>query len=194
MNKEQLFQYIFSQLLDYGDNAVIGKCAKWGLDTLDMLEKNGRVLVTAGGGRGNDFIYAVITALIVGEFGKIAFNNHFSEETEIELGGLGLEFEDIEPYLDEDVPSERREQLRKGNYVRLEDIWSTIQEWKEETHRALVAIYTGKGEKEPIDAIYASLVAIFEQGDEDTGEIIVPSASPSRELAGYSYVSNSFQY
>ena len=180
--------------MDYADSTFIEKCAKWGLDTLETLEKNGRVLVAGGGERGNDFIYAITTAYIVGEFGKLSFNDHFSEETEIELGGLGLEFEDVEAYLDDDVPSERREELRKGNYVRLEDIWSTVQEWKEETYRALASIYTEKGVKEPILAIYASLVAVFEEKDQEIGEIVAPSTSPSQELVGYSYVSSGFRY
>ena len=192
--REKLFFGVFNQMLDYSDNAFIEKCAKWGLDTLETLEKNGRVLVAGGGERGNDFIYAITTAYIVGEFGKLSFNDHFSEETEIELDGLGLEFEDVEAYLDDDVPSERREELRKGNYVRLEDIWSTVQEWKEETYRALASIYTEKGVKEPILAIYASLVEVFEEKDEETGEIVAPSTSPSQELAGYSYVSEGFHY
>lgn len=194
MNKEQLFQSVFGMILDYGGSALIEKCAKWGLDTLEMLEKNERVFIAGGGERGNDFIYAVTTAFIVGEFGKISFNDHFSEETEIELGGLGLEFEDVEAYLDDDVPSERLEELRKGNYVRLDDIRSAVQEWKKETHGEMVTFNTKKGEKEPIDAIYGSLVAIFEQKDEETGGVFSPTTSPSQELAGYSYVRSGFQY
>lgn len=197
MNRKQLFQYVFGQMLDYGNSAVIEKCAKCGLDTLEKLEQNGRVLFVGGGERGNDFIYAVTTAFIVGEFGQLGgISSYFSTETELELDELGLEFDDIEAYIDNDTTTERREELRKGNYVRLEDIWSAIQEWKEETHGSLVTIYTENGEKEPIYAIYASLVVIFEQKDENTGEVASPFSGNgfSGELKAYSYVSSGFQY
>lgn len=196
MNKEQLFQRVFEDILDYSDGAFVEKCATWGLDILEILEKNGRVLVADGGERGNDFIYAVTTALIVGEFGKLAFNNYFSEEAEINFEQIGLEFGDIEAYIDDDTTTERREELRKGNYVRLEDIRSSVQEWKKETHRELVTVYTGNGEEEPVDAIYASLVVIFEQKDEETGEVAPPFSRHgfSSELKAYSYVNSGFQY
>ena len=156
MNREQLFRNVFGQVLDYSDDAFIKKCSKWGLDTLETLERNRRVLVAMDGERGNDFIYAVTTAFIIGEFGRLAFNNRFSDEIEIDLKLVGLDFDDIEAYIDGDTTTERREELQNRNYVRLEDIWTAMQEWKQETHRALVTIYAKKGEMEPIDAIYAS--------------------------------------
>lgn len=194
MNKEQLFQHVFQEVLDYADDELIKKCTKWGLDTLEALEQNGLVLMASDGERGNDFIYAVTTALIVGEFGKFCFNDYFSDEAEIDLGDLGLEFEDIEPYINEDTPSERREELRQGNYVNMQDLWVTIQEWKKETHNSLVTIYTGRGEKEPNDAIFASLVEIFEVEDEETKEIIAPYANSWGEATAYQYVCDGFQY
>lgn len=191
--RKKLFLNVFEQILDYSNGAFIENCAKWGLDTLEMLEQNGLVIVAADGERRDDFIYAATTAVIIGEFGQCTFNNHFSDETEIDLNQTGLVFDGVEAYLDDAVQDKHREELRKGNFVNIQDIWPAVQEWKKETHQALVDIYVKKGEKEPICAIYASLVAIFEEQDKETKENYAP-AGTSGEMRGYSYVSDGFQY
>lgn len=193
MDKAQLFQYVFRQVLDYADDGLVEKCAKWGLDTLKLLEQNGRVLTASDGERGNDFIYAVTTALIVGEFGNFCFNDNSSDEAEIDLGDIGLEFGDIEPYINEDTASERREELRQGNCVNIQDLWSAIGEWKREIRQSLTLTYKDKG-KDPNYAIFASLMEIFEVEDEETKEIIAPYANSWGESAAYQYICEGFQY
>lgn len=183
MNKKQLFQYVFKQILDYGSASFIKRCAKWGLDTLEMLEQNERVVVV-NGERGNDFIYAVTTAVIVGEFGRLAFNNHFLNEIEIDLEQTGLVFDDVEIYMDDTVPNKRWKELRKGNFVNLQDIWSVVQEWKQEVHHSLVDIYKRQNNFNPTDHIFIYIEAIFDQEDDRM----------DKRLPSYSYVEQGFQY
>lgn len=184
MNKKQLFQCVFKQILDYGDESFIKRCAKWGLDTLEILKQNGRVVVAVNGEHGNDFIYAITTAFIIGQFGRIAFNDYFSDEAEIDLGLIGLDFDDVEAYVDDTVPSERREELRKGNFVNLQDIWSAVQEWKQEIHHSLIDIYKRQNKGNPTDYIFICIEAILGQKDNRM----------DRRHPSYSYVEQGFQY
>lgn len=184
MNKKKSFQCVFKQTLDNGDESFIKKCAKWGLDTLKTLEQNGRVVVAVGGEHGNNFIYAVTTAVIVGEFGFLAFNNYFLNEIEIDLERTGLVFDDVEIYIDDTVPNKRREELRKGNFVNLQDIWSTVQEWKQEINHSLIDIYKRQDKWNPIDYIFTHIEDIFDQKDDRM----------DRRLSSYLYVEQGFQY
>lgn len=198
MIKEQIFRVVFEQMLDYGDSALIGRCAKWGLDTYELLEKNNWTLGTMDTHDESVFIYAVSTAFIVGKFGKFAFNDYFSEETEFDLTLLELHFDDIRGYLDgyHDVEQTHFEKLNAGNYVNLDDFRGTVSEYQEEIYKGLMEIYKLQGRSDPTlatHAIYESLMNIFEEQDTETKEVIAPSMSASNELAAYSYVDQGFQ-
>ncbi len=191
-DKIKIFRAVFARTLDYADGDFIKHCAKWGLDTYDLLNQHERILATADAGDEGHFIYAVTLARIVGEFGKLAFGDFFSDEAKILLHPLGLHFEDIECYLEEDMGTEHREELRHGNYVKAQDVWSSMQELKTEIHRSLVVIYRDKEEKDPILVIFVSLMKIFEMSDEKTSETMTPDVSTSRETAAYAYVDQWF--
>lgn len=194
MTDAEFYNIIYRATLDYADNEVIEKCAKWGLKTFELLEQNKLIITTSGNKRGTDFIYAVTTAMIVGEFGNFCFDDNCSDESEIDLADVDLEFRDIESYINEDTKGERREELCRMNYVNIQDLWVVIQEWKKEIHKSLVKIYANKGEKDPDYAIFTSLKEIFEEEGEGVDEIIAPYSNFGQELDAHEYVVAGFQY
>ena len=194
--RKKLFFDVFGQILDYADPAVIKKCTRWGLEQYAQLEKHKKLIATGNTSDYGHFIYGIAFAVIVGEFAKRAFNDYFWDECEIDLNALGLNFRDIEGYMEEDMSTERRDELRKGNYVCLQDIWSAIQEWKRHMYKELTEIYKAENKEEtdptlPGYAIYETLLKIFERVDEDGISFI--SISTSGEMAAYSYVNEGFQ-
>ena len=194
MSKKQFFRGIFREILDYADNDVIERCAKWDLNTFELLEQNKLIITSSDNERGTDFIYAVTTAMIVGEFGNFCFDDNCSDESEIDLADVGLEFQDIEAYINNDTDDERREELRRMNYVNIQDLGSAIVEWKKEIHKSLVKIYTEKKEKDPDYSIFTSLKEIFEEEGEEADEIIAPYSNSGQEMDAYEYVVAGFQY
>ena len=194
MTKEIIFTEVFNILLDYADSVLKEKCAKWRLGAFDCVERQGKVATTANiNEHGVWFMYAVVTAFIVGEFGRQAFGNYFSDRQEIELNELGLRFEEVEGWLGDEVGSERREVLRQGNFITLEDVWDTIQEFKREIFQALFAMHVESGAKHPADAVFASLVAVFEETNTD-GTVMSPFHDKAQEMSTYLYVTNAFHY
>jgi len=194
MVDSEFYKTVYRAILDYADNWVVDKCAKWGLDTLELLKQHKLIDTNPDNEHGTDFIYAVTTAMIIGEFGNFCFDDNCSDENEIDLADVGLVFQDIEAYVNNDTDDERREELRKMNYVSIQDIGSAIAEWKKEVHKSLVKIYTERGEKDPDYAIFTSLKEIFEEEGEEVDEITAPYTNSGQELDAYGYVVADFQY
>lgn len=192
--RKELFTIVYRFVLDYADDKVVERCAEWGLKTFELLEQNKLIITASDNERGTDFIYAVTTAMIVGEFGNFCFDDNCSDESEVDLGDVGLELEDVKEYLNEDTDDERREELRRINYVNIQDLWTAIVEWKKEIHKSLVKIYTDKGEEDPDYVILISLKEIFNVKDEDTGEVSAPYSYHWQEIDAYQYVLNDFGY
>lgn len=198
-NKERVFLGLCEELLDFGYTGFQEKCAQWGLEQYAQLERHDKILVDGNASDKGCFIYGVAFAVIVGEFGERAFNNYFSEsDHEIDLAKLGFDFRDIEGYVEEDMKAERRKQLQQYSCVELQDVWSALWEWKKEIYKSLVFIYKEqhKGETDPTlpdYAIYESLLKIFEEKDEETGEMVGAYPDSSQKIAAYSYVSGGFQ-
>lgn len=197
MNRLKLFEQIYGEILDYSDRDTISLCAKRGLDTFELLEKSGRSLLSTNTRDDSAFIYAVSTAVIVGQFGNIAFGDHnLFEEHEIDLAPLHLEVEDIKGYLDgypDTISVLRFETLRDSGHINMQDIWETIFEYNKETHRGLCEFYKQQGKEDPNYEIYSSLVKIFETRDED-GEIIMPNFASGGETGALAFVSIGFQW
>ena len=194
MFKHEFYNVIYRATLDYADNEIIEKCAKWGLDTFELLGQNKLIITASDNERGTDFIYAVTTAMIVGEFGNFCFDDNCSDESEIDLGDAGLEFDDVRVYINEDVNDERREELRRMNYANIQDLGSAITEYKKEIHKSLVKIYTTNREKDPDYAIFTSLKEIFEEEGEEADEITAPYSNSGQEMDAYEYIRAGFQY
>ena len=195
--REKIFVLVFNILLDYNDSTLREKCARWGLDAFKSIERQGKVITTINvSEQGVWFMYAATSAVILREFSKISFNDyHLADggEQEIKLEELGLRFEEVEGWLDDEIKNERREELRKGNFITLADVWETIQEFKRVIFQALFATHVESGVKHPADAVFASLAAIFEEMDAD-GTVMSPFHGNAGEMSAYSYVTNAFQY
>lgn len=209
MTRKDIFTSVFDQMLGYSERDFKQKCASWGLEQYALLKEHKKIL--AGGNTSDNgvFIYGAAFAVIVGEFGHFAFNDHFLvemglPESEIELDLLGLDFRDIEGYVEEDMSEDRRDQLQRANIVNLQDIWSSVCEWQKDIYQSLTEIYKikyqEKGETDPTlpdYAIFESLVAIFERKDEkDEGVVISPFSGhgAGAEMRAYEYVSSGFLY
>src|SRR3989344_8028403 len=136
-NKEHIFLGLCEELLDYNEHDLIEKCGRWGLEQYGQLERHNKILVSGNASDQGYFIYGTAFAVIIGEFGRKAFNNYFSDGCEIDLDGLGLDFRDIAGYVQEDMKAERRDLLQQSNYVDLQDIWSSVGEWKHHIHKSL---------------------------------------------------------
>lgn len=197
MNEQELFKKVHNDLLGYVDTDLKNRCAGWGLNTYELLKRNNRLLGNTDTRDEGVFIYAVSTAVIVGEFGKIAFGDYFPDEHEFDLGLLGLEFDDVKGYLDDypDINPIHLEELRRGNYVKLEDIWGTICGYKREIHKELIEIYKKQIKEDPNQYIFTSLLRIYEEiemNDDDIQHRL--SMTSAQETGAYTYVSNSFQW
>jgi len=197
MNKEQLFKRVFDQVLDYTDRGLLGRCAKWGLNTYDLLEKNKMILGTTDTRDAGIFIYAVSTAVIVGELSNRAFGDHnFFDEHEFDITLLDLHFEDIKGYLDgyPDVDPAFLEKLRTGSYLHFYDFSGTVAEYKKEIYKGLVETYKLQGQSDPDYKIYESLMKIFEEQGAKTKEVFVQPTSFSGELSAHAYIGAGFDY
>ena len=195
MEEFELYKRVHDQILDYADDEVISRCACWGYDVQQKLIKHKMFLVQAGAEERSDFMYAVATAVIIGEFAKRAFNDHFSDEIGIDLDLLDIDFEQIREFLEKDIESDRLEFLEGGNTIGLQDMWTVMCEWKQDIHQSLVDIYKAEGKGDPNNRIFDSLVAIFENTTDEDRRIISAFSGRSflNELAAYSYVSAGFQ-
>lgn len=182
LDKNSIFRDLFKILLDYNEKDFIEKCARWGLDEYALLERHEKLLAAGNTSDRGYFIYGTAFAVIIGEFGQRAYNNYFSDECEIDLVSLGLDFRDIAGYVQEDMGAERRKLLQQGNFVNLQDMWSSVCEWKKHFHKSLTEICAA--EKDPDWTIYASLEKVFEP--------TVPS--DAGRMTAFSYITNSFSY
>ena len=180
---KHIFRSLCATLLDSGDHDFKEKCAQWGLEQYAQLEKHEKLLNDGNTSDNGYFIYGTAFAVIVGEFGQRAYNNHFSNECEINLVALGLDFRDIAGYVEKDMKADRREQSQQNNCVDLQDVWSTVCEWKKEIHKSLTEIYAAEG-KDPDWAIYASLEKLFKPA----------TPSDAGRIVAYEYISNGFSY
>lgn len=138
-NAEQVFQRVFDEVLDYLPDFK-RKAAEWGKNIYDLIEREGKVVVSDRDKYPVDFTYALTLAVIVGEFGQFGYGDHFLTEMtlpdrEIVIGG------DTRP---------------------LSAFHEVIWERKEDTYAALSGIYAGKGKEDPDWAVYASLEELFE--------------------------------
>jgi hypothetical protein len=121
--KEELFNLVFRQMLDYADNTFVKRLADRGIQVYDLLEKYGRVTASPYEDVEYDlFIYAVALARIFGLFGMRAFNDHLSDE--IEFSG----------------------QLPK---TKLRSIWEPVYQRIDEIYHSLIEIYKKQGEENP---------------------------------------------
>ena len=148
MNEQGLFKKVYDQVLDYADEELISRCANWGYEVSQTLLKYNRYVVQARTERAEQsspFMYAVATAVMIGEFAKRAFNDYFGEDMEIDLDLLEMDFEEVRGFIGEDISPERLKLLEESNIVGLQDIWTAMWEWKSDTHKSLVAIYKEQG-------------------------------------------------
>ncbi|NQV93349.1 hypothetical protein HQ403_02520 [Candidatus Kaiserbacteria bacterium] len=198
MNEQELFRKVYGEILDYVEDDLLLKCANWGYGVHQTLLENKQYLmqVEKQGEQSAPFMYAVATAVIVGEFAKLAYRDHFSDETNLLLDELDLEFEQVSGFLNKYIGKDRFEMLEEINGVSLKDIWATIGEWKEEIYKSLVHIYKEQGEKESDHKIYTSLLTLFEEMDEETGDILprlMDKTFGYPEMEVYEYISNGFK-
>lgn len=175
-----LYKNVHDQVLDYVDEDIIGRSARWGLGIQKTLEQNKRFVVQMGAEEGSVFMYAIATAVIVGEFGKSVHNDHFSDEAGIDLDLLSMDFQQIEGFLEKDIAKDRRDFLDGGNSISLQDIWSTVDEWKADIHKSLTHIF---GTEKVDEILFRSLSEIFENAP----------ATDTQRLSAYTYISNGFQ-
>ena len=197
MNEQELFKKVHNELLDYVNTDLKNRCADWGLNIHELLKKNKRFLGTTDTHDEGVFIYAVSTAVIIGEFGKLAFGDYFPDEHQFDLDLLGLKFNDVEGYLDDypDIDPIHLEELRIGNYVNMDDIRGTIFEYNREIHKALIEIYKEQTEEDPDHHIFTSLLRIYEEIETNDGDTqyYIPSMTNTQKMEAYAYVSNGFQ-
>lgn len=193
MNERELFKKVHDQVLDYADDELISRCAGWGYSVYELIRLNKRDLVQGGAEKKSDFMYAVATAVIIGEFAKRAYNDHFSDETGIDLDLLDTDFEQIRGFLEKNINPDRFEFLEGGNTIGLQDMWTTICEWKQHIHQSLADIYKKENIGDPVDRIFTSLITIFEEREE-TDRVFARNINAGGELSAYSYVDQSFQY
>lgn len=195
MTEQELFKQAHDQVLDYADEGLIWKCANWGYEVSQILLKHNRYIVQARtelAEQSSPFMYAVATAMMIGEFAERAFKDYFDNEGTIDLDALDMNFEEIRGLLNKDIKPERPELLKESNTVGLQDIWTALWEWKSETYKALAEIYKEQGEKDPDYRIFISLVNIYK--DTDEGETFYRSMTDAQKLEAYGFVSNGFQY
>lgn len=190
MNQEQLFHRVFDQVLDYADTEMLRLCSDWGRVTRRKFAQHGRLVAQSDAEDGADFMYAVVTACIVGEFARYAKNDYFNDEAEIDLNLLGIDFDQVRGFLQKDITADRLELLERSNVVGLQDVWTAINEWKQDTYNSLVYIYNQEGAN-PNKAIFDSLVKTFETTDDEG--VVFSNLTATQELSAYEYVSNGFQ-
>ena len=194
MSEQELYKQVHNQILDYADKGIISRSAAWGYAVQQELAKHKRELVQSGAEGGSDFMYAVATAVIIGEFAKRAFNDYFSDEVSIDLDLLDMDFKQIRGFIAKDIETDRLALLERENAVGLQDMWVVICEWKQHIHQSLMDICKEQGKGDPIAYIFTPLLSVFEYKDEETEEMITRSQSTSQEISAYSYVSEGFRY
>ncbi|EKD24304.1 MAG: hypothetical protein ACD_81C00058G0002 [uncultured bacterium] len=189
MEGQELYKKVHSEILDYSDGELIGQCAKWGYEVEQKLLENKRYLIQGGAESASSFMYAVVTAVIIGEFAKRVFNDHFSDEAEIDLSVLDMEFEQMRGFLEEDISLDRIRYLEEGHCVGLQDIWGNICEWKSDVYRSLVDIYEQQGILDPNAIILETLAGAFTLDNSMDGDL----KNKTNSIAMYEYVNNGFQ-
>lgn len=191
MNQEQPSRRVFDQVLDYGDTEMLRLCADWDYNVQQKLAQHGRLVVPCGAEEGSEFMYAVVAACIVGEFARYARNDYFNDEGEIDLDLLDVDFAQIRGFLEKDITADRLGLLKRNKAVGLQDVWTAINEWKQDIYNSLVYIYKQEG-VDPDEAIFDSLVKIFETIDDEG--LVSSGLTVTQELSAYEYVGNGFQY
>ncbi len=186
MTTRALFREAHRQLLDYSDLKVTEATSKWGIDAYSQIKEVGLEITTADAEKQTPFIYAVATAVIVGEFAKLGYGDYFSDETEMDLSALDLSFIDIEGFVDKEMPPERRGELMGQYYLNLQDIWGSIQDYKNHIYASLTTIYASKG-LEPKVYIFKSLNKILGE------DAFLEKLDPKTHNA-YQYIDNGFKY
>lgn len=190
MNELELYKDVHNQVLGYADTEMLRLCTDWGYTVQQKLSQCGRFIVEGKVEDGSDFMYAVVTACIVGEFARYARNDYFNDEVEIDLDLLGIDFDQVRGFLEKDITADRLRLLERNKVVGLQDMWTAINEWKQDTYNSLAYIYKQEG-VDPNKAIFDSLVKTFETTDD--GGVVFSNLTATQELSAYEYVSSGFQ-
>ena len=193
-SKELIFEGVFNGVLDYADKEFKAKLARWGLGVFDRIKADKRdLLSTDTSEKGVQFMYALTLARIIGEFGKVSFDDLRPEEVEIRLGELEMTLEDVGGLLNEDIDPKRKDKHLETNVINIEDVWNELQECKSDIFQYLVP-EINKGDPTPV---YNELVALFGRNDdEEEGVIISPFSGHSmgKKMSAFAYVSEGFQH
>lgn len=136
-DRGQVFQQICNEVLDYLPDFK-RRAAGWGEKTYDLIEREGKVVVSDRDEYPVEFIYALTLAVIVGEFGQFGYGNHFLSEMALPERDIAVE----------------------GGTVPLTTLHEAIWGRKEDIYRALNDIYVLR-HLDPVPEVYASLVALF---------------------------------
>lgn len=138
-DREKVFQSVFDEVLDYLLDFK-RKAAEWGKKTYDLIEQEGKVVVSDRDEYPVEFTYALTIAIIVGEFGQFGYGDHFLTEMALP---------------DKDISVE-------GGTAPLSSFHKKVWERKEDIYMALSGIYRTEGKEDPDWEIYASLEGLFE--------------------------------
>lgn len=185
MSESEIFKEIHSQLLDFLENRV-ALTTNWGLDVYSKIKEANLELVSADSEKQSAFIYAVTTAVIIGEFSKRGYEDYFCDTTEIDLYALDLSLDDIQGFVNWEILPERRTELQEQYCVNLQDMWRSICVYKTNIHDSLTKIYSCK-EREPKVYMFKSLNAVL-------GESAFLETLNTRTHNAYQYIENRFRY
>jgi hypothetical protein len=136
--QEQVFQLVFDEVLDYLPDFK-RKAAEWGKKIYDLIEQDGKVVISDRDEYPVEFTYALTFAVIVGEFGQFGYGDHFL----IEMA----------------LPD--REITVEGDIIPLPAFHVAIWERKEDINRALNDVYTSR-QLDHASEVYTSLEKLFE--------------------------------
>lgn len=187
MKKEELFFQVFRKILDYSEIDFVRRLSGWGVKVYDVLEKNNKILLCGDVSnlpQSGWFIYAVVFARIVGEFGKIGYGDHLSDEIQIDLDDLMLDYTEIECFFEEKLKYEKVAEIERTNTIGLEDIWTAMQEWKAEIYESLKVIYQSENQGDYGERIFEELEGLFGITNRGFGA----------RMSAYNYVNSGFQY
>jgi len=138
-NQDQIFQQVFDEVLDYLPDFK-QRAAEWGKKTYNLIEQEGKVVVSDRDEYPVEFTYALTFAVIVGEFGQFGYGDHFLTEMAL--------------------PD--REMSVENGTVLLPTFHKVIWERKEDIYTVLSGTYAGEDKEDPDWAICASLEKLFE--------------------------------
>lgn len=192
MEKLELYKALHRQILDYTDDELLTKCAQWGLDTQEKTERMLRYAPESGSEDSPTFMFAVTTAVIIGEFGKRAFNDYFSDEAELDLDILDLDFSLVREFLNSDISTNRKHTLEQESVLGLQDVWEAIHEWKHDIYSTHLELYEKEGKEVDLE-VFNSLVGIFDtEDDSDMPTTTFSGHDSGDQSSAYAYVCNGF--